>query len=188
MTLATEINKKSQAETELKKLEEDFARKKEEILRKKENSEKKISIFLDDKLDDDFAILQEVLKIRTTKTPINKNILSKYFTNLSEYLAREITEQSQNDKPLYSFPYHIEVQDNSYGGNNTQYLQKVQNGYSTNYHPNLFSISIRGSVSDEEAAAALRVISKIAQASPFDENGEKTEYFKNFEKCFNFSM
>lgn len=63
-------------------------------------------------------------------------IILQHFQLYIDSLKKELTKDY---KQLLT--HNLQIQDNSYGGDNTKYTRLVQKGYGTNYHPNLGSIN-----------------------------------------------
>ena len=83
----------------------------------------------------DLDILEITQKITVTKFNIKIiNNMKTYLMGLREFLV---------SNPEKVNTHHVELQDNSYGGNPSKYTSVVQNGFATNYHPNLFSMKLK---------------------------------------------
>ncbi len=77
-----------------------------------------------------FAFAREYIDVRSPLT------ILRWFSLYIESLKKELTKDY---KQLLT--HNLQIQDNSYGGDSTKYINLVQKGYGTNYHPNLGSIN-----------------------------------------------
>lgn len=102
----------------------------------------------------------------------NNNLLvfarnyTRYLKKLSDFISLWINENRENELHIR----HLEIQDNAYGGDLSQYFTDVKNGFETTYHPNLFSIQWKNTMTSEDFENFLIFIEQYKDLEISDDN------------------
>ena len=179
--------------TEKSDLEDNYQNKKNDLDNKIEKAKNNINAFLTVGSADSYNQLKSATSHMYLYNGTPKGILNlvstkyysinfvSYLMKLKYYLAKTINGEKCNSDSIGEqnlLNSNLEIQDNSYGGDPTQYAELVRNGYGSNYHPCLNGIFISSDTSMEELEQILLVIDKILKEPNIEYHVEESGWDK----------
>ena len=87
--------------------------------------------------------------------------LNSYLTDLKDFLIKTLGPKNKDNDYNNLLLSDLEIQDNSYGGEPTQYTNMTRKGYTTNYHPCLGGLGVSSKATNDELENLLLVVSKL---------------------------